>query len=237
MAEGEMAERLAQIRRRVDEAARRAGRDPGQVSLVAVTKTVELEPIRTLIGLGVNDLGENRVQEALPKQEALGGLPVKWHMIGHLQTNKVRQVVGWCAMLHSLDRISLARELQKRLQKTNAGPLECLIQVNTREDPDGSPRSGMAPEAVPDFVRQAAAFDRLRVVGLMTMAPPVPDPSDARPYFRRLRELSEQVAGLGLPGVSMRHLSMGMTGDFEAAVEEGATLVRIGRALFGERPQ
>lgn len=225
--------RLESVRGRIVAAAHRAGRDPGEVTLVAVTKTVAAASVRELAALGQVDVGENRVQEMLVKQDLLADLPLRWHMIGHLQTNKVKYVLNRYMLLHTLDRLSLAQELQKRLKPVENSAVRCLVQVNTRQDPS---RQGVEPEDLMGFLAEVSPLDRVRVVGLMTMAPPVGDPEEARPYFRRLRELAAAVADQCLPNISMRHLSMGMTGDFEVAVEEGATLVRVGSALFGAHP-
>lgn len=222
---------LAALQERINDAAIRAGRDPAEITLVAVAKTFPAQRIRQLHALGVADIGENRVQEALQKMGQLEDLPLRWHMVGHLQTNKVKYLPNRYVLLHSLDRLRLARVLQRRLVRDQA-TLDCLVQVNLQED---TSRQGVLPSGLEAFFEQLMELDRVRIKGLMTMAPPAENQEVVRPYFEQLRLLSQQVAALDLPGVSMEHLSMGMSGDFEAAIAEGATLIRIGRALFGER--
>ncbi len=209
---------------RIAEAAIRSGRDPGAVRLIAVTKTVGLETVRRAAALGIEDFGENRVQDAAEKVAAMPGL--RWHFIGHLQSNKVKEVLPAYALIHSLDRLSLAEALQDQAKKVRS-PAEVLIQVNVSGEQS---KFGLAPGELPVFLEKIAAFDQVKVKGLMTMAPYLEDPEETRSYFRQLRLLRDanQKVGLSLP-----ELSMGMTNDFLVAVEEGATMVRIGSALFG----
>lgn len=225
----DIAGKIAAVRRAIEEAARQAGRDPRGVTLVAVTKTVAPEAVRRAVEAGVLDLGENRVQEWLAKREAVGA-GVRWHLIGHLQTNKVKHVLRGVHLLHSLDRWELAAAISRRMPPGESLPV--LVQVNVSGE---TSKQGLAPAEVPGFLRRVAALPGVRVQGLMTMAPQVADPEEARPVFRRLRELAGELAGLGIPGVEMRELSMGMSGDFRVAVQEGATLVRIGSRIFGGR--
>lgn len=226
-----ISENIAHIRRKIDEACLRSGRKPSEVTLVAVTKTFPAGQIRAAYQLGVEDIGENYVQESLEKREQLKDIPVRWHFIGHLQSNKARQIAGWVTLIHSLESLSLAKELDRQAEKLGRSP-EVLVEVNTTGE---SSKYGIAPEQTVSFVRSLSAFSGLNVLGLMTIGPFLPDPEMSRPMFRKLRELKEQVAALGQTNVSMKHLSMGMTGDFEVAIEEGATLVRIGTAIFGSR--
>lgn len=223
---------LQRVRARLAAAAARAGRRPEDVTLIAVTKTVPPERIREACALGIRDVGENRAQELRAKLPALHDLPLRWHFIGRLQTNKVRDVVGRVALIHSLDRWELAEAIDARARRAGIRQ-DCLVQVNVSGE---ATKAGLAVDDVVPFVRRVAALPGLRVVGMMTMAPPAEDPETVRPVFRRLRELAESLRREGVPGVEMAHLSMGMSGDFEVAVEEGATLVRIGSAIFGERP-
>ncbi len=224
---GEVATRVARVRARIAEAARRSGRRPEEITLVAVTKGIDLPRIREAVAAGVLDLGENRVQEAAPKIAALDRT-VRWHMVGHLQHNKVRQAVALFTMVHSVDSLPLAVEIDRHTQV----PLEVLLQVNVAGEPQ---KFGVPPAEVLTLARGVAALPGLRVVGLMTIAPQAEDPEQARPVFRQLRTLRDQLSAQGVGGLTFPHLSMGMTDDFEVAVEEGATIVRVGRAIFGER--
>jgi pyridoxal phosphate enzyme (YggS family) len=224
-------ERLAEVRARIDAAARSAGRDPSTVTLVAVSKTHPLDAIRDAYAAGQRVFGENRVQEALQKIADSADLPIRWHLLGHLQANKAKKAAASFAMIQSVDSLELLQKLDRAAQESGHRP-ELLIQVDLALEPT---KFG-APEAeIPRLLESAAACRAARVVGLMTL-PPVPDtPEDARPWFRRLRELRDEWLAAGVPGEMLRELSMGMSGDFEVAVEEGATLVRVGTAIFGSR--
>jgi len=218
-----LAEKYRKVMETINEAARRSNRDPGDIKLIAVTKTVDIEAVRQAINLGINDFGENRVQEAAAK---VTGLPeVRWHFIGHLQTNKVKNVVPAYSLIHSLDRLSLAEALQGCAEKLDR-EVEVLIQVNVSGE---SSKYGMQPGELPGFLSKISAFNRLKVRGLMTMAPFVDDPEETRPFFQKLRLLRDEYTGTGF---ELKELSMGMTNDYTVAVEEGATMVRIGSALF-----
>lgn len=226
----EIAANLERIRGKIAQAALKAGRDPESVRLVAVSKTKPAAAIAEAFNCGQLVFGENYVQELVAKEPELSR-EISWHFIGNLQSNKVRQIAGKVDLIHSVDRLSLAREIDRQwglLGKV----CDVLIQVNiSREETKG----GTSSEELLELVREASQLPHLHVVGLMTMPPFFDDPEGARPYFRKLRELAQELAQAGLPGVEMRELSMGMSGDFEAAIEEGATLVRVGSALFGER--
>lgn len=227
-----ISENIARIRRRIAAACTRAGRDPSEVALVAVSKTFSVQDIRGAVEAGVGDIAENYVQELLRKREGLTQEPVRWHFIGHLQSNKVKYLAGWVQMIHSVDSVGLAREIDR--QGGRAGRvIDVLVEVNTTGEES---KYGLPPREVAGCVRQMRGLDAVRVCGLMTIGPFLPDPEGSRPMFRRLRELSGEVAGLGQANVAIRHLSMGMTGDFEVAIEEGATMVRLGTAVFGIRP-
>jgi pyridoxal phosphate enzyme (YggS family) len=219
----DIAANLERVRERLARAAERAGRRPTDVLLIAVSKTVEVERIRAAVEAGVAALGENRVQEAKGKIAELGQ-PVAWHLIGHLQTNKARDAVELFDVIHSLDRVELARELERRAG-ARGQVVEALLQVNVGGE---SSKGGVGPDAVSETLDAIGKLPHLRVRGLMTIPPEVERADDARPWFRRLRELGERH---GLP-----ELSMGMSHDFEVAVEEGATMVRVGTAIFGPRP-
>ena len=221
---------LSRVRERIADAARRSGRDPASVRLVSVSKMVTAEVIRKAAAAGADILGESYAQEARAKLDQLEDLEVEWHFIGRLQTNKAKDVVGRYALVHSLDRLKLAKELNKRA-KAGSLKLPVLIQVNLSGEES---KAGVAKASALELVRAADEMDHLEVKGLMTMPPFFEQPDKARPFFAGLRRLADQLreaTGLDLP-----ELSMGMSGDFEAAVEEGATLVRVGTAIFGKRP-
>jgi len=222
---------VERIRERIAEAALRRGRDPSCVRLMAVTKTVDDSRIGEALAAGVDILGENYVQEAKRKIETLGR-KVEWHFIGHLQSNKARHAVCLFDLIHSVDRLGLAAELDRRSDRAGV-VTPVLIQVSLGGE---ETKGGVSPEDALALVREVAAMKHLSIRGLMTMPPWFDDPEEARPFFRALREMGERVRESGIPGVSMEELSMGMTQDYEVAVEEGATIVRVGRALFGERP-
>lgn len=227
----DVAANLKAVQERIARAARKAGRDPNGILLVAVSKAVDAERIRTAVAAGVPALGENRVQEARQKIEALGR-PIPWHLVGTLQTNKAKDAVLLFDLIHSLDRVELGRELDRRARA--AGKImDVLVQVNIA---GAATRAGVLPDHLKDAMDAFARLPGIRVRGLMTMPPLAEDPEASRPWFRQLRELAALVRGWGFEGVEMTHLSMGMSADFEAAIEEGATIVRIGTALFGPRP-
>jgi len=225
-----IADNLRTVKSRIKAAALRCGRQPEDIRLVAVSKNVPAERIRDAVSAGATILGENYIQEAREKI-ALIGIEVEWHFIGHLQSNKAKFAAELFAMIHSVDRMSLAEELNKEAGKGNK-ILPVLIQVNISGE---ETKSGIDPSGTRQLVQQAALLSHLSVQGLMTMPPWFEDPEEARPYFRALRKLRDGLAAEKIPNVSLTHLSMGMSGDFEVAIEEGATLVRIGTAIFGER--
>ena len=223
-----IAHNLKEVRAAIAAAAHRAGRDPGRVRLVAVSKTVDLERLRAAIDAGQDLFGENYLQEARDKIAALGR-QVRWHLVGHLQSNKARGAAELFDLIHSVDRVKLARALSAaaaRLDKVQ----DVLIQVNQGGE---ATKSGVSPEAAPELLKEVARLPHLKVLGLMTMPPWFPDPEAARPYFRALRELRDRLRDLS--GLPLTELSMGMSGDFAVAAEEGATLVRVGTAIFGQR--
>jgi len=223
-----IAHHLDTVRAAIAASCQRAGRDPGEVRLVAVSKTVDLERIRAAIDAGQDLFGENYLQEARDKIAALGR-KVSWHLVGHLQSNKARGAVELFDLIHAMDRGKLARALDgaaARLGKVQ----DVLIQVDLGGE---DTKSGVLPAAAPELLQELARLPHLRPRGLMTMPPWFPDPEAARPYFRALRVLRDHLRGL--TGLALTELSMGMSGDFEVAVEEGATLVRVGTAIFGSR--
>lgn len=225
-----IADNLKAIRARISEAALRAGRDPDTVRLVAVSKTKPAAAIEEARNCGQVIFGENYVQELVAKTAELPE-GISWHFIGNLQSNKVRQIVGLVDLIHSVDRISLAREIDRQWGELGRR-CDVLIQVNISQE---ATKGGTRCDELLDLVAEVARLPHLRVKGLMTMPPFFDNPEAARPYFRSLRELAQQVEAAEIPGVEMCELSMGMSGDFEAAIAEGATLVRVGSALFGER--
>ncbi|MEW5921815.1 MAG: YggS family pyridoxal phosphate-dependent enzyme [Bacillota bacterium] len=218
---------LGMINERLARAAAKRGISLREITLVAVCKTVPAEQIRHACNLGIRHFGENRVQEALPKIAALPqGLC--WHFIGHLQTNKVKQVLGQFSLIQSLDRLKLAYALQQEGEKLKR-IVDVLLQVNIGAEES---KYGFQVEEVEDALIAVADCPNIRVQGLMAIAPYLPDPEELRPYFRRLYRIFKTI---DIPGVEMKFLSMGMTNDFEVAVEEGSNMVRVGTALFGER--
>jgi len=222
-------ENLLRVQDRIHGACHRAGRDPEEVRLVAVTKNVPVDRIETAMGLGLRCFGENYVQEAIPKIRVLGP-EAQWHFIGHLQTNKVKNVVGSFHMIQTVDRVPLAREIDRRAAGSH--PVPVLIEVSIAGE---ATKSGVAPDGVAPLLQEIFRLPNLRLQGLMTMPPLFEDPEGARPHFRALRELRDRLRAQVPPPHDLEELSMGMTGDFEVAIEEGATFVRIGTALFGPR--
>ncbi|MFY9942370.1 MAG: YggS family pyridoxal phosphate-dependent enzyme [Desulfobacterales bacterium] len=226
-----MKERLETVLDRIRKAALACGRDPRSVRLVAVSKTVSAERVRAAVTAGVDTLGENYIQEARAKIEALAALPVTWHFIGHLQSNKAKHAVRLFELIHTVDSLKLAAELDR--QAARAGKTQrVLVQVNVSGE---ASKSGASEAEAGRLVADIGKLAHLSVEGLMTMPPFFDQPEKARPSFRALRRLRDEIQQRHLPGVDLRELSMGMTGDFEVAIAEGATLVRIGTALFGER--
>ncbi|WP_454675649.1 YggS family pyridoxal phosphate-dependent enzyme [Achromobacter pestifer] len=227
-----MAGRLAQIQQRIAAACVRAGRAPDSVVLLPVSKTFDVDAIREAMALGLTRFGENKTQEIRQKAAALAGQGLQWVLIGHLQTNKSKDAARDATEVQSLDRADLAEALHRRLQNEGR-TLDVLVQVKTSTEPS---KFGMAPEDVPAFLRRIAAeFPTLRVKGLMTLAVNSPDPDAVRACFRALRELRDRLRAEDIAGISLDRLSMGMSGDFELAIEEGSTEVRIGTAIFGAR--
>ncbi|OQY59504.1 MAG: YggS family pyridoxal phosphate enzyme [Desulfobacteraceae bacterium 4572_88] len=226
-----MKERLSHVRHRIRVAAEVCGRDPESVRLVAVSKTMSAEKVREAIAAGATLLGENYIQEAREKFDLLSSEPVSWHFIGHLQTNKAKYAVRLADLIHSVDSFKLARELSKQAGKVGkVQPI--LVQVNIGKE---ASKSGIAAEDVQKLIADISELDHVSVQGLMVIPPFYNEPEKVRPFFSGLRELRDQIEKAALPNVEMKELSMGMTGDFEVAIEEGATLVRIGTAIFGDR--
>jgi len=220
-------ERLAEVERRIGEACRRAGRARSEVTLVAVTKTVSIDIARALHDIGVADLGESRPQELWRKAADLPP-SVRWHMIGHLQRNKVERTLPVAQLIHSVDSVRLLDEIEQEARKQNRD-VTVLLEINASRE---AAKHGFAPESVSEVLPRLGGLERVRVAGLMTMAALEADPEQCRPAFALVRELRDRLAPQIAPPHSMQHLSMGMSNDFEVAIEEGATLVRLGTVLF-----
>ena len=226
-----IADRLTEVRARIAAAARSAGRDPSSIRLVAVTKTVPLDLIRAAYHAGQRDFGENRVQEALQKIATCADLEIRWHLLGHLQTNKARKAAATFAAIQSIDTVELLHKVEAAAAEAATTP-ELLIQVDLAGE---ATKFGAAPSDVGEILDAAERLRAARVVGLMTL-PPAPDaPEDARPWFRQLRDLRDEWLATGVPASMLAQLSMGMSGDFDVAIQEGATMVRVGTAIFGSR--
>jgi pyridoxal phosphate enzyme (YggS family) len=224
-----IANNLADVRRRVAEAARRAGRSPDEVTLVAVSKTFSAEAVREAYAAGQRDFGENKVQEGLQKIEQTADIRVRWHLIGHLQSNKAKRAAGAFACIHSVDSVDLLRKLDAAAGDT---PPEILVQVDLAGE---ATKFGAPEDEAHRCVRAGLDARSVRLAGLMLLPPWNEDQEQTRPWFRRLKELRDRMVRDGVPAASLRHLSMGMSHDFEAAIEEGSTLVRVGTAIFGKR--
>jgi len=227
----DIADNIVRVQERIAAACARAGRRPEEVKLVAVSKTVPPERIRQAYDAGLRDFGENRVQEASAKRPPLADLDATWHLVGHLQTNKARHARELFQYIHSVDSLRLAEKLDNAAVPSH-GRLPVLLEVNLGEEPS---KSGARGGEVLQLAEGVGLLPTLELCGLMVIPPFFENPEQARPFFRRLRELAEMIKSRNLPGVSMGELSMGMSHDFEVAIEEGATMVRIGTAIFGPR--
>jgi PLP dependent protein len=226
-----IAHNLRLIEGRIAEAARRCGRHPEEIRLIAVAKTQAAERVHAAFESGAERIGENYIQEAREKYHILADLPIEWHFIGHLQTNKAKYAVRLFDVIHSVDSLRLAAELDHQARKVTKTQ-KILIQVNIAAE---NSKSGVTPAEAPALAGAINRLKNLHLIGLMAMPPFFDEPERARPYFAELRRLRDRIKAEGDAGIDLRELSMGMTGDFEAAIEEGATLVRIGTAIFGER--
>ena len=231
-AQEQLAARLTAVQERIAAAARNVGRSPDEVKLIAISKTHPASVIRTLIDLGATDLGENRVQEAEDKITEIGRETVRWHLVGHLQTNKARRAVSLFEVIHSLDSLDLAKRLNRLCEEEGRETLAVLIQVDLGHE---ETKSGINESELTHLVDELGPLTHLKLIGLMTLPPFFDDAEQSRPFFRRLRELRDELESRGAFGDRKGELSMGMTHDFEVAIQEGATMVRIGTAIFGER--
>mgnify|MGYP004715494929 CR=1 FL=1 len=223
-------ENLKLVEDRISQACARSGRNREEVTLIAVSKTKPVEMMEEAMQCGIRVFGENKVQEILKKEPELPK-EIDWHLIGHLQRNKVRQIAGKVAMIHSVDSLRLAEQIQKEYEKQQL-TARILIEVNVAREES---KFGLMPEETEDVIREIAKMPNIEVSGLMTIAPFVDDPEDNRIHFRNLRKLLVDINAKNIDNVSMRELSMGMTGDYEVAIEEGATFVRVGTGIFGSR--
>ena len=225
-----VAENLAQVQKNINESCNKINRDPNEVTLIAVSKTKPVEMLKEAYDAGARVFGENKVQEIVDKYDQMPS-DVKWHMIGHLQRNKVKYIVDKVAMIHSVDSLRLAETIEKEAAK-KAVIVPILIEVNVAQEES---KFGLMPEEVPEFVEKIAGFPHIRVKGLMTIAPFVENPEENRPIFAHLRKLSVDIAKKNIDNITMSILSMGMTNDYQVAIEEGATMVRVGTGIFGAR--
>lgn len=227
-----LSDRFTNIIQRINSAAVRAKRAPSEITLVAISKTHPADRIREAIACGVTDVGENRLQEAEPKIQEVGRNAARWHLVGHLQANKARKAVRLFDVIHSLDSVDLAKRLNRLCAEERRDVLPVLLQVNLGGE---ETKSGIAERDVFGVVRDVQQCEKLKLIGLMSVPPYFDDPQQVRPFFRRLRELRDELTTLRVFSDVRGELSMGMTHDFEVAIEEGATMVRIGTAIFGER--
>lgn len=229
MINNEIAENIEKVRFNICEAARRAGRKPSDITLIGVSKTVAVPRIKEAVSLGITELGENRVQELDEKYGEIDG--VNWHLIGHLQTNKVKYVADKVKLIHSVDSVHLADEIERQAKLKNI-TVDILLQVNVSGEES---KFGIAPSEAMRFAEYAEGLENTRLSGLMTVPPPVSEPSENKKYFNELFELSAKISAERYDNIKMNVLSMGMSGDYTAAIECGATMVRVGSAIFGNR--
>ena len=223
---------LSAIHDRINAAELKAGRAMGSVDLLCVSKTVSTEHLRAAYSCGETKFGENRVQEILIKQDELDDLSLEWHLIGQLQTNKVRQIIQRVSLIHSLDRLSLAEEIERQAQKQGTGKIRCLVEVNVALE---ATKAGINIDQTEMFIASMHQFPSLSIAGLMTVAPPSSDPEEIRPFFRELSTIYSRIQSYNWSWAPFEVLSMGMSNDFEVAIEEGSNLVRLGTAIFGNR--
>jgi len=226
-----IAENLKNLQKRIEQACQKSGRQSADVQLIAVSKTFPVQAIQEAAGTGHLDFGENYVQELQEKHQALAGLPLRWHFIGHLQSNKVKYIAEYINLIHSVDNIGLGKEINRRAERFKRVQ-NVLVEVHTTDE---ATKYGVLPKGTIALLKDLSQLQYLQVCGLMTMGPFSDDPNDSRHSFRQLAELRKEVLSVGIENIQMQHLSMGMTHDFEAAIEEGSTIIRIGTAIFGRR--
>lgn len=232
MSKDQLGARLARIRAQIEAAALKCGRSPQDVTLIAISKTHPASLVREAIELGATDIGENRVQEAEQKINEVGRYAARWHLVGHLQANKARRAVQLFDVIHSLDSLELARRLDRMCGEEGREKLPVLVQVDLGHE---DTKSGIDESELREFIEGLKVLERVQLIGLMTLPPFFDDPEQARPFFRRLREVRDELREQGVFGDQKGELSMGMTHDFQVAIEEGATMVRVGTAIFGQR--
>lgn len=223
-------ENIQKIKSRIRNACIRAGRGVDGVTLVAVTKTIGADKVMEAVACGLNILGENKVQEILEKYDLING-NVAWHMIGHLQTNKVKYIADKVSMIHSVDSIKLAEEINKRF-RSYGRIIDILVEINIGGEDN---KHGIKPEETVEFIKRLSEYSNLKVMGLMTVAPAFENAESSRPYFKKMKDIFDDIGRIGIENVNMRYLSMGMTNDFEIALEEGSNVIRIGTGIFGPR--
>lgn len=223
-------ENIDEVRKRIENSAKKVGRNPDDILLLAVSKTIDVPKIKEAVACGLNSLGENRVQEIMEKYEPMGD-GINWHLIGHLQTNKVKYIIDKVCLIHSVESIKLATEIDKKAEKSGV-IMDILVEVNMAGEES---KFGIAPSECESFIRELSKFKNIRVKGLMTVAPFTENPEDNRIYFRKLKEMLVDINSKNIDNINMCELSMGMTGDYEVAIEEGATIVSVGTGIFGER--
>ncbi len=219
------------ILKRIEATCKKTGRNPKDIKVIAVSKTVDSERAKNAIEAGVEHLGENRVQELVKKYEELEVIDVKWHMIGHLQKNKVKYIIDKVELIHSVESLSLAEEINKRAEKNDL-VANVLIELNIGEEES---KFGISEDHVYDFIKSMEDFENIKVLGLMTVAPFCEDPEDVRWVFKKMKNIYDKVSTMNFKNTEMKYLSMGMTNDFEIAIEEGSNIIRIGTAIFGAR--
>ncbi|MBY2475892.1 YggS family pyridoxal phosphate-dependent enzyme [Clostridioides difficile] len=228
---GSIKDNLSEIKSKIDKAAKKVNRQSEEITLLAVTKTVDVDLVNEAMNEGITSVGENKPQELARKYDIIGD-KLNWHLIGTLQTNKVKYIIDKVCMIHSLDRIALCEEIQKRAEQINR-EIDCLVQVNISKEES---KHGLDKEEVVGFVKEVSEkYKNIKIKGLMTMAPFVEDENEIRGVFKGLKDLSTRIKELNIPNVGMDVLSMGMSHDYEIAIEEGATIVRVGTSIFGER--
>lgn len=224
-------ENIDDITKKIENTCKKIGRNPKDITVIAVSKTVESERAKEAVKAGINNLGENRVQELIKKYDELSDLEVKWHMIGHLQKNKVKYIIDKTVLIHSVESLSLAEEINKRAEKNNF-VANVLIELNIGEEES---KFGINEENVYDFITSMEQFENIRVLGLMTVAPFCENPEDVRWVFKKMKNIYDKISTMNLRNTEMNYLSMGMTNDYEIAIEEGSNIIRIGTAIFGAR--
>ena len=224
-------ENIDDITKKIENTCKKIGRNPKDITVIAVSKTVDSERAKEAVNAGINNLGENRVQELIKKYDELSDLDVKWHMIGHLQKNKVKYIIDKTVLIHSVESLSLAEEINKRAEKNNL-IANVLIELNIGEEES---KFGINEENVYDFITSMEQFENIKVLGLMTVAPFCENPEDVRWVFKKMKNIYDKISTMNLRNTEMNYLSMGMTNDYEIAIEEGSNIIRIGTAIFGAR--